>query len=264
MTIRPLAPWIRTVASRGRFVYATGMGLTVKMEAFALGVVELGSKAEAYRRAYDAENCSPATVWTHAVTLANDPRVERRIDELRAAAATHVLATVQALVTDWIDIATADPNELVKRVHRCCRNCHGDEFGHQWRNEDEYMTAVAVAIDAQKPSPDGSGGFGFDGFREPHPACPVCYGDGIQSTIIADTTKLSRKALKLYAGIKETSTGVEIKMHDQQKARESLARVLGAFNDKLDLRTPEQRKAAEMPADITTDAAAKAYQRMLN
>ena len=37
----------------------------------------------------------------------------------------------------------------------------------------------------------------------------------------------------LYAGVKQTKDGLEIKMHDQQKALENVARHLGMFQDKL-------------------------------
>ena len=39
----------------------------------------------------------------------------------------------------------------------------------------------------------------------------------------------------LYAGVKQTREGLEIKMHDQQKALENAARHLGMFQDKLEV-----------------------------
>ena len=47
------------------------------------------------------------------------------------------------------------------------------------------------------------------------------------------TRTLSPQARVLYAGVKQTKDGLEIKMHDQQKALENVARHLGMFQDKL-------------------------------
>ena len=84
-----------------------------------------------------------------------------------------------------------------------------------------------------------------------YPAVRKAYTESDAVTIIADTTKLTGKARKLYAGAKQDRFGcIEIKMHDQDKAREMVGRMLGAFNDKLDLRTPEERAKSEAKARL--------------
>ncbi|MFM9859099.1 terminase small subunit [Pseudoxanthobacter sp. M-2] len=50
--------------------------------------------------------------------------------------------------------------------------------------------------------------------------------------MIDDTTKLSPDAAALYAGVKTTKDGIEIKMHDQMAALEKLGRHLGVFEPK--------------------------------
>ena len=57
-------------------------GLTVKQEAFAIGLSEGLTNAEAYRRAYGAENMKPATIHVEACKLAQHPKVARRVDEI--------------------------------------------------------------------------------------------------------------------------------------------------------------------------------------
>jgi phage terminase small subunit len=48
----------------------------------------------------------------------------------------------------------------------------------------------------------------------------------------ADTRTLSPKAKLLYAGVKQTRDGFEIKMRDQDKAMENVAKHLGMFVEK--------------------------------
>lgn len=58
--------------------------LTAKQEHFAqLVALEGCNYSDAYRRAYNAENCSPSTIWEEANELAGHPQVSPRIDQLR-------------------------------------------------------------------------------------------------------------------------------------------------------------------------------------
>lgn len=56
--------------------------LTPKQERFAQLYVELGTAAEAYRRAYDSEG-KPEGVQVSASRLLADPKVSLRVEELR-------------------------------------------------------------------------------------------------------------------------------------------------------------------------------------
>lgn len=58
--------------------------LTGKQEAFAQGLAEGLTNAEAYRRAYGAENMKPATVHAEACKQAQHPKISRRVTELLA------------------------------------------------------------------------------------------------------------------------------------------------------------------------------------
>ena len=145
--------------------------------------------------------------------------------------------TQDMVLRRYWDIATADQNELAQYRRTCCRYCWGEEHGYQWVDESEYQKALDSqeegADGALPPPPDLSGGFGFDAAKDPAAECPRCHGEGIGQPFFADTRKLRGPARLLYAGIKQTKEGIEIKTHDQIVALNQVARHLGLFNDKL-------------------------------
>jgi hypothetical protein len=47
--------------------------------------------------------------------------------------------------------------------------------------------------------------------------------------VLNDTRSLSDEARALFAGVKETKEGIEVKLHDQLAALEKLMRHLGAY-----------------------------------
>jgi len=106
---------------------------------------------------------------------------------------------------------------------------------------EEYDQAVQLVIKLAKEqekepvTPSDDGGYGYDRLLRPHSKCPYCCGEGREELHVEDTRDLSPKAKLLYAGIKQTATGIEIKMQDQGKALENVARHLGMFNDTLHL-----------------------------
>lgn len=251
---------------------AVGDTLTAKQDLFAKFLAETGNAAAAYRKVYaTSDRTLPQTIWAAASRIAALPQVRARVRHYQDLATLDTIMTVRELFQHCVDIATADPNEISRVVHRCCRYCHGHEFEYQWKDEAEYLDACAKFAEDADPKakmPSEEGGYGFNGALEPNPICPHCYGVGHQEVVIADTTTLTGKARKLYAGAKQDRFGcVEVKLHDQDKAREMVGRMLGAFNDKLDLRTPEERAKAEartkLPDNVTEEQAAKAYLQLL-
>ena len=76
---------------------------------------------------------------------------------------------------------------------------------------------------------DPQGGEGYDGRKAVHPDCPECFGEGIAIPFPKDTRHLSEGARRLYAGVKVTGGGIEIKMHDQVAALLNVAKHLGMF-----------------------------------
>ena len=51
-----------------------------------------------------------------------------------------------------------------------------------------------------------------------------------------DTREVKGSAALLYAGVKVTKDGIELKVHDQAKALDNVARHLGMFTDKHELK----------------------------
>ena len=159
--------------------------------------------------------------------------IKERMEEVAVAAGI----TPEWVVAQWAKIAMADPNALVQVRRCCCRHCHG--FGHQYQwTEAEYTDAVNRAIDSGKPAPDGMGGFGYNPNAEPHPDCPECGGEGMETVHIADTRKLKGSAKVLYAGAKQTRNGIEILTRNKDAAVVNLARYLGMMVDKKELSGP--------------------------
>lgn len=147
--------------------------------------------------------------------------------------------TQDMVLRRYWEIATADANELVQFRRTCCRHCWGIDHGYQWIDEDEYQRAVAAQEPKENgempPPPDTSGGFGFDSSRDPSAQCPKCHGDGHGHVHVQDTRKLAPAARALYAGVKQSKEGLEVKMHDQMAALTNVAKHLGMFKDKVEL-----------------------------
>lgn len=160
----------------------------------------------------------------------------------------------------WL-IATADPNELCRVEARCCRYCHGEGFGYQWKGH-EFEQAIAEADQGyrindkgkrvQVSLPDWAGGMGYDQTRDPNPDCPRCMGEGRKVTIITDTRDLSEAGRALYKGTKVDRNGnIEVLMHDQHAARAFYAQLTGAIIDRKELTGKNGSPLVEMPTMIT-------------
>ena len=176
-----------------------------------------------------------------AYQLLGNPRVKAAIDEAMEKRSIRTKITQDMVLERWWAIANADPNELIYHRRVCCRYCFGRDHEYQWADEAEYESAVKVAemIAKEKEQeaviPSDWGGFGFDPTIRPHPKCPKCHGEGHGDIQAGDTRDLSPEGKLLYAGVKTTKEGFEIKMRDQDKALENVARHLGMFKDKLEV-----------------------------
>lgn len=263
--------------------HVVGKTLTDKQEKFAQAWARTGNKAAAYREAYNVRPTTvPQVVWVNASKVAALPHVEARYRELHDQAVLETVVSIREALQWQLDIATADPNEIVRVVARCCRHCYGKAHAYQWTDDIEFLDAYTKALDeraaleksgafdeaARVKIPDDSGGYGFSAALEPVLTCPHCLGVGHEQTIINDTTKLTGKARKLYAGAEQDRFGaIKVKLHDQKAAWEMVCRMLGAFNDKLDLRTSAERAADEaktkLPDNVTAETAARAYLGLL-
>lgn len=177
-------------------------------------------------------------------SLARKPAIRYRMRQIKAEMAQEAadLAKIDVpyVLKKFLLMAQADPNELISVRVGSCRYCHGDGHGYQW-TQAEYLKALedwertAPTMATPPPMPNIAGGLDFDRTRDPHPECPECHGLGVERIELRDTTELSEAAALLYQGAKVTKDGVQVLMVDRLKAWESVARILGAFKDSVDV-----------------------------
>jgi phage terminase small subunit len=133
------------------------------------------------------------------------PEVQEAIEETKQMLATVATLSPAWVLHHWMQIASANPNDLVKVEVFCCSEC--------W----------AIA----------------DGKLPPNADCSRCKGSGESRVTIADTRKLSGAAKRLYAGAKQAKDGsIEIKMRDQDKALDNLSKYLGMLVERKELSGP--------------------------
>jgi phage terminase small subunit len=180
---------------------------------------------------------SPASARSEACRMLAEPEVEARIAELIAERSRRVEIDADTVLREIHAIATADANELIEYRRVCCRHCHGLDFHYQ-RTARE-MTRDRELFDKSDLSLvdhfDELGGDGFNSTNAPNADCPHCHGEGHGEVHVKDTRFLSPAARALYAGVKRTKDGIEVKLHDKVKNLELLARHLGLLNDKLEV-----------------------------
>jgi phage terminase small subunit len=190
---------------------------------------------KAYIRAGYSENGAGEA----AHKLLKNNQIIDAIEEQKEANARVAGLSRDWIINQWLQIAQADPNELVNVRRCCCRHCWGFDHAYQW-TEREYLDAVEAAVSAKKPKapPECVGGMGFDAYREPASDCPECHGEGFERSYVADSRKLKGSARRLYAGAKQTKDGIEIKMRDQDAALNKLANYMGMVVTKTEMSGP--------------------------
>jgi phage terminase small subunit len=218
------------------WVPAKAMGAlkNLKHEAFCREYSKSRNASDAYRRAgYSHKNAD-----ANASRLMGNDGIAARITELEAEIAKAVMFDAVAVVQRFVDIATADPNELIQNRVGACRWCHGIDHKYQWRTEEEFHDAVGkwLTIPDEKkvytnPEPSNEGGFGYTRSLHPNPSCPNCDGFGENFIVTPDTTRLSRRAKALLAGVEQTKDGLKIRMNDQLRALELVGKHLGVFKE---------------------------------
>lgn len=207
------------------------------------------------RRAALAAGYSESVARTHAYQWVANSKVKPVVyNEIKKRMAERSIRTQitqdKVLEQLWI-MARADVNEIVQVRRNNCRHCNGIDHAFQWKDEDEFTKALQDAIDMekmmQKEDPDykgeyptDEGGYGFNPLAMPNVECPRCFGEGRMDVHYNDTRELSPGAQALYAGVKQTKEGMEVKLNDKMQALTMVARHLGMFNDKLTLRGDEE------------------------
>jgi len=252
------------------------VAISVNEEKFCQEMVKGTNAAEAYRKVFDTEGFSTNKITSYASRLKKDPKITARIVEMRNAAARAAIMTGAKVIEEWAAIALADHNELTQYQRNNCRHCNGHDHGYQWTDQDEWAQVVASVMEfngakgneqRQKPLPDFGGGFNFAFNALPHPDCPKCRGEGVERVYIPDSRFLGPDAKRLFAGVKQTQHGIEIKTRDQDAALLNLAKYfkLLAPDAGTTINMPGSQVTVipetELPADPA--AAAKFYQDLM-
>lgn len=186
-------------------------------------LVDMNASAAARRAGY-----SPRTADRTAHETLKKPEVAAAIAAARARVSQKLEIDAERVLSEAWNILTADPRELVEFNVGCCRYCWG--AGHRYQRtpaEMERDRAEATNVGAQF---DEQGGVGFHGRRAPNSECPECFGDGQGRTVLRDTRTISAAAASLYAGVKQTRDGFEVKLLSKVDAMERLARHLGLYD----------------------------------
>lgn len=214
--------------------------LTPKQAAFvAEYLIDLNATQAAIRAGY-----SEATAKAIGHENLTKPDIVAEIAEAQAARSKRTNITADDVLRELWAIGKADPNELIEYRRGCCRHCWGEGNRYQYtagemakrretHDKKSDLGAEAEAWDADGLFDEG-GGIGFDARKEPSADCPECFGQGVGEVFAKDTRKLSADASKLYAGVKITKDGLEIKMHDKVGALTKVGQHLGMFTDKID------------------------------
>lgn len=202
-------------------------------------IVDLNGTQAAIRAGY-----APKSAGVQADRLLKNEYVQAYIDILKQERSERTKITADMVLQRFWEIGSADPSEIVKVRRLCCRYCYGIDHKYQWRDAREYQEAVASAqaiASAKKKKgqqpvmPSDAGGYGYDKLARPNPNCPICSGEGVADIHISDTRDLSPAAKALYAGVKTTQAGIEIKFHSQLDALENVGKHLGMFTEKREI-----------------------------
>lgn len=207
-------------------------------------LVDLNATA-AYRRAgYSARGGSAEA---SASKLLRHHKVAAAIAAAQAARSERTEISADMVLQHWWQIATANANDLIQLRRVCCRHCYGIDFEHQWIDVEEYLAAMKAAAMVENADPrtfpTDIGGYGFNKTLVPHRDCPKCFGEGREDVFAHDTRHLKGAARMLYAGVEITRDGMKIKMRDQDKAMENVAKHLGMFKEKIEVDAGENLAA---------------------
>jgi phage terminase small subunit len=201
-------------------------------------LVDLNQTQAAIRAGY-----SPGSARQTASRLMATPAVAEAITKAMVERAQATAITADKVLERYWAIATANPQELTSLYRACCRFCWGKDHHYQWTPQElrdaqrEHAKEVAFATEEQLKlidPVDEWGGTDFDARKDPNPDCPECHGAGVERVQFKDTRDLSPAARLLFAGVKTTQAGMEIKVHDQMAALQQVGRHLGMFKDRVE------------------------------
>lgn len=217
--------------------------LTAKQQRFVDEYLcDLNASAAARRAGY-----SEKTATAIAAENLTKPNIAAAIATAMKARSARTQIDQDRIVRELRHVLTADANGLVEYRRTCCRHCYGKDHrfqrtaGEMERAKLEHRAFVrkceqeGVKQTTAEQTFDEQGGIGYDPRKPPVEDCPECFGEGYGDVFVKDTRNLSPELRSLYAGMKRTKEGLEVKMHDKTAALTLAMRHLGMLNDKLEL-----------------------------
>jgi hypothetical protein len=218
-----------------------GQGVKARAARLALFVHEYLKANFNGTKAAIAVGYSPTSARFQASELLALPEVQEKLSEAIAKRAERVKIDTDDVLKRMYAVATADARELTELYHCCCRYCWGKGNKYQYTPRElgaarrDYEVAALKATAENQPvlAFDEAGGIGFDPRKDPNPDCPECFGRGVDEVVFKDTRDLPPSASLLFAGVKVTQHGMEIKTHDQMGMLLNVGKHLGMFETKV-------------------------------
>lgn len=185
-------------------------------------LIDLNATQAAIRAGY-----SSGSAEVEGSRLLRNAKVAALVSSRQAERTERTEITQDRVLEELWAIATADPNELIQFRRGACTKCWS--VGPDVNEELEPQAHGGALKRSHKVQPDA---LAID--EDPNPDCDQCGGEGVGRAWVADTRKLKGAAGKLYAGVKVTKDGFEVKMHDKAAALVNVGKHLGMFKDRLE------------------------------
>jgi len=207
-------------------------------------LVDLNATQAAIRAGY-----SPHTAQEQSSRMLKNAKVKAYLKERQAALQERVEIKIDDVLRELRNIATANVNDIMELRRTCCRYCWGIGFKFQMTANEMQRSKDSYDFEVQEAQKQGKrlapfntqGGEGYNAKKDPNDDCPECFGDGINTTFFKDTRKIKSGASSLYAGIKVTKDGLEVKINSKEKALELIGKHLGMFIEKVEVKDTTDR-----------------------
>jgi len=186
-------------------------------------LVDLNATQAAIRAGY-----SEKTARSIGCENLTKPNIAAAVAAGQAARSARVAITQDDVLRELWGIASADPNDLIQWRIGACLKCWADDEPEAVQESLEAQPHGGALRRAKKP--EGAA----VRTAEPNPDCAHCGGEGMGRPFVIDTRTLTGPARKLYAGVKVTKDGLEVKMHNKVDALTQVGRHLGMFTDKTE------------------------------
>lgn len=239
--------------------------LLTREERFCEEMARHGDAAIAVRSGFGMPSLSTREVTRLSEGLLARDDIKDRIRQIGESARSLTAVNVATVLTHWLNMATADPNEVAQHRRSCCRYCWSNGHVYQW-TPAEYWQATAEAVDSDKSPPENNSHSWYDKSRGPNPECPECFGDGIGEVIINDTRLMSPRGRMMIKAVKMGKYGPEVELHDNRGAMENIAKFLGMFKETIrieDLSKPKDNSVIDV-TNMTPEALVEKFRELTN